>query len=183
MRNSEINAGSGNDLITVNSSQNEINGGTGNDYFRINNSNKLEDDGGNDIYEIMNIGITATIEIEDEKGKDKLLLNGNKNDIKFSFDVELNRQNKIVDVNDIDVTINASNTKILIEDYFGSGCIEKIEAYDFYVTKTQMQNVLQEVAAWLTTNGYSSTEMAYQQNRNEMPEELTAIFNDINWQQ
>ena len=131
----------------------------------------------------MNIGTNATIEIEDEKGKDILFLNGNKSNIKISFDVELNSKNKIIDSNDIDVVINAATTKIIVEDYFGNGCIETIGTNDFYITKTQMQNVLQEVASWLTTNGYSSTEMAYRQNGNEMPEELVAIFNDINWQQ
>lgn len=181
---SEINGGSGNDLITVFTGDNEINAGTGNDFYRINlYNNKFEDDAGNDIYEIMNLGEDVSIEINDKRGEDVLLLHCNKEDIKVSFDVELNSKNKIVEVNDIDVIINAATTKIKIEDYFGSGCIEGFGTEEFYITKTQMQNVLQEVAAWLTTNGYSSTEMAYQQNGNEMPEELIAIFNDINWQQ
>ena len=181
----EIEAGSGNDFITVHSANNEIEGGSGNDKYEIYASNTIEDSSGNDYYNILFNNNDIKISIEDDKGKDTILLSDKiKDELDVSFAVRLNSKGKVIDKNDIDVVIsNGSSNTITIDDYFGSGCIERIESSDgYYITKTQIQNVLQEVTAWLTTHDYISTEMAYQQNGNAMPSELTAIFNEINWQ-
>ena len=71
---------------------------------------------------------------------------------------------------------------VTIDDYFGSGCIETINAGGYYVTKTQLNNVMQEVAAWLSDKGYNSVDQVLSVNNSDT-QALLQIFNDVNWQQ
>ena len=102
------------------------------------------------------------------------------------FNVQVNSKGKIYDLDDIDVMFKATgeNGSVIIEEYFGSGCIERIETADgYYITKAQMQNVAQEVAAWLVENGFDDALECYKNGTDVQQTELSFIYDNINWQQ
>ncbi|MBQ4078712.1 hypothetical protein IJD15_05980 [bacterium] len=203
-QNVEIEAGSGNDIIEIDACKNaEVEGGSGNDTIIYYKGNvEAEGGSGNDIYTVHNLASGNKLVIDDSKGKDTINITPiGKSDIRFIFDVEINSKGKIIDSKDIDIKImhyqvfnnftqnySINNLDRLtdgvnIDDYFGSGCIEKINSKDgYYVTKTQLNNVMQEVAAWLYDKGYNSVDQVLSENNGDA-QALLQIFNDVNWQQ
>ena len=117
-------------------------------------------------------------------------------EFKFVFDVTINSKGKIVGKNDIDLKIVASGEdiqnwfgdatkRIEIENYFGNGCIERMDfSYDYYLTNTQLNAVLEEVATWLYTNTeYSSVSDFISSSADaSLKEELIDIYENVNWQ-
>lgn len=183
--NNEIDAGSGNDTIMVNKDFKEIEGGSGNDTFIIKGGGgEIEDSAGNDTYVIDKIEQNAVIKIDDSKGKDIMQLAYKRNEANFLFiNIGINKKGNIVDLKDTDlhIFINGEEQGVIIDDYFGSGCIERIETADgYYITKDQMNSVAHEVAAWLDSNGLTSAEQGFE---SENVAELLAIYQGINWQQ
>lgn len=182
--NNEVDAGSGNDTIMVNKDFKEIEGGAGNDTFIVNGgSGEIEDSAGNDTYVINKIEEDTIIIIDDSKGNDTMQLGFGRKNANFLFDVNLNSKGKIVDSKNTDlyILVGGEEQGIVIDDYFGSGCIERIEMADgYYITKDQMNNVMQEVVAWLSSNGCSSMTEGFE---SENSAELIAIYQAINWQQ
>lgn len=199
----EIEAGSGNDIIELLCRSAEVECGSGNDTI-IYRSGIVEAEGGsgNDTYTVHNLASGNKLVIDDSQGKDTINITPiNKKDIRFIFDVEINSKGKIIDSKDIDIKImhyqvfdnfvqNYSTNDldkltdgVNIDDYFGSGCIEKVNSKDgYYVTKTQLNNVMQEIAAWLSNNGYNSVNQVLSENNSDT-QALLQIFNDVNWQQ
>ena len=189
--NCKVEAGSGNDIININGKYTEVDGGSGNDTYYLNGEYAvLEDSAGNDKYIVdsfSNLGNTYSI--DDSKGKDTLKINYEKDDIVLSkFNVQVNQKGKIVDLDDINVSFSAEGEdgSIRVDEYFGSGCIERIETADgYYITKEQMQNVAQEVAAWLVENDFYSVSQVLMQGSSattEQQEQLAFIYDNINWQ-
>ena len=164
--NCKVEAGSGNDIININGKYTEVDGGSGNDTYYLNGEYAvLEDSAGNDKY------------IKAEIDRDKMSIN-----------VQVNQKGKIVDLDDINVSFSAEGEdgSIRVDEYFGSGCIERIETADgYYITKEQMQNVAQEVAAWLVENDFYSVSQVLMQGSSattEQQEQLAFIYDNINWQ-
>ena len=185
----ELEAGAGNDIIKYLEDANncDIDGGAGNDIYYIKGGiAEIEDSAGNDTYYIDSLkNDTNRYTIDDDKGKDTLVLNYNKDKLSFNIGITVDSKGKIVNIKDTDVNITSSeNGYVKIDDYFGSGCIERIETADgYYVTKDQLDNVAQEIAAWLSSNGFGSTSYAYNDGDSNQIMELNAIFKNINWQQ
>ena len=185
----EVEAGSGNDIISITGANTEVDGGSGNDTYQLAGGfTEVEDSAGNDKYVVDSIANSANVYvIDDSKGKDTLVINYDKEDIILSnFNVQVNQKGKIVGLDDIDVNFSATGEKgsIRIEEYFGSGCIERIETADgYYITKAQMQNVAQEVAAWLVENNFYNVGQCMMSGNEAQKAELTLIYENINWQQ
>ncbi len=204
VQNIEIETGAGKDIIEINACTNaEVDTGSGNDtIIYYNGIAEAEGGSGNDTYTVHNLASGNQLVIDDSQGKDTINITPiGKNDIRFIFDVEINSKGKIIDSKDIDIKImhyqvfdnfvqNYSTNDfdklidgITVEEYFGSGCIETINANnEYYVTKTQLNNVMQEVAAWLSNNGYNSVDQVLSENNGDT-QALLQIFNDVNWQQ
>ena len=199
--NSEIEDSSGNDLYTLAGSDTEVEDKKGNDIYEIQGQNiEIEDDKGNDKYTVVrDISLTKKLDIDDSKGNDTLSFRAEDSDsVDFIFDVTVNKKGAIVNKGDIDLfVINKENNydftywfnensmldRVEIDNYFGGGCIEKIEFNDgSYVTKTQLNAVLQEVATWLHTNNYSSVSQVISSGDYDSKTELVTIFENINWQ-
>lgn len=184
---SEVEAGSGNDEIIVHGNEVKIEGGSGNDTYHLYSYyTDIEDSSGNDKYYVDSLeDLGHTYTIDDSKGKDTLYINRTKNDLSLMrFNLELNSKGKINDMDDITLRIGSEreNGEIKIEEYFGSGCIERIESSDgYYLTKAQLQNVAQEIAAWLVENNFSSEQVAANAS-SENYDMLRAFYNDVNWQ-
>ena len=184
----EVEAGAGNDIINIKGANIDVEGGAGNDTYNFNGGiADVEDSAGNDKYIVDSLlNPTNKYIIDDSKGKDTLVINYNKDDIELGkFNVQVNSKGKIYDLNDIDVMFKAKdeNGSVTIEEYFGSGCIERIETKDgYYVTKSQMQNVAQEVAAWLVENGFDDALECYKSGTDVQQAELSFIYDNINWQ-
>ena len=187
--NCEVEAGSGNDIINLAGTNTNVEGGAGNDTYNFNGGiADVEDSAGNDKYIVDSLlNPTNKYIIDDSKGKDTLVINYNKDDIELGkFNVQVNSKGKIYDLDDIDVMFKATgeNGSVIIEEYFGSGCIERIETADgYYITKAQMQNVAQEVAAWLVENGFDDALECYKNGTDVQQTELSFIYDNINWQQ
>lgn len=180
-KNSKVNAGAGNDIINMNAIDIEVEGGAGNDTYNINAGNgEIEDSAGNDTYYLNELD--SVFVIDDSKGKDTLILSRDREHSYLLFDVSVNNKGKINNIKDIDLYIlldGGEDKGVIIEDYFGSGCIERIETSDgYYVTKDQMNSVAQEVAAWLVENGISS----FGECPSDQKEDLLQIYQVINWQ-
>lgn len=188
----EINAGSGNDEIRITSKSDNIDdfvvqGGSGNDNITaVNGKFTIKDSSGNDTYIVTNMESGNQVKIDDSKGKDVVRLSADRDDILFDMNFEISSKGKILDMKDIDLEIaeRGEDSAVIIDDYFGSGCIERIETADgYYITKTQLQNVAQEVAAWLYEGGkYTSIDECYKQGSYDDIAKLEAFFVDANWQ-
>ena len=187
--NCEVEAGSGNDIINLAGTNTNVEGGAGNDTYNFNGGiADVEDSAGNDKYIVDSLlNPTNKYIIDDSKGKDTLVINYDKDDIELGkFNVQVNSKGKIYNLDDIDVMFKATGEKgsVTIEEYFGSGCIERIETADgYYITKSQMQNVAQEVAAWLVENGFDNALECYKNGTDVQQTELSFIYDNINWQQ
>lgn len=189
--NCEVEAGSGNDIINLAGINTNVEGGAGNDTYNFNGGiADVEDSAGNDTYIVDSLlNPTNQYIIDDSKGKDTLIINYDKEDIILNkFNVQVNQKGKIVDLDDIDVHFSADgeNGSIRVEEYFSSGCIERIETADgYYITKEQMQNVAQEVAAWLVENDFYSVSQVLMTGSTataEQQESLAFIYDNVNWQ-
>ena len=92
---------------------------------------------------------------------------------------------KIYNLDDVEVSfsIKGNTGSVRIDEYFDSGCIERIETADgYYITKSQMQNVAQEVASWLAENNFGSVADCMRTGEDEQKDALAFIYDNINWQ-
>ena len=157
-------------------------GGKGNDTYNVYGEFiDMFDAAGNDTYYIDELD--NEYYINDSNGKDTLIINHSKDEISLEeLNVEVNAKGKISNSKDISVRFSTEDGYIDIFEYFGKGAIERIETADgYYITKAQMDNVAQEVAAWLTSNGFASVEECYDKNPANIGE-LAFIHENINWQ-
>ncbi|MBR5554978.1 hypothetical protein IKU74_03085 [bacterium] len=189
----EVNAGAGNDTITLRCSNTKVQGGAGNDtYYIMNGGNTVADSAGNDMYYVRFMADSSqTYNIEDTKGKDTLRFNTySRSEIVLKeFDVSVDlATGKIVNYADDSVVFSAEGGAGYVDlgNYFGKNCIERIETNDdYYITKAEMQNLQQEIAAWLVENNCASVDQYLAENSmSNISEsaELMAFVENINWQ-
>lgn len=161
----------GNDSIRLNGSYNTIYAGNGNDNITISHfdviNNLICGEGGNDIYnlEFYNYvsGNSSQNTIYDNSGNNSInFINyaGTKANLKMYINVYSDNSYD----NDL-IIYNDYNDKLAIQNYMTDGKIENIKSYDnYYVSDTVINNAVQQVASWLTTNSYDSVQQVLDSN-------------------
>lgn len=176
--------GTGDDTIYANSKYfTEANGGEGNDTYYIGlDATKISDTSGdNDIINITagkdSVGIFFNVITEQED----IFTDTNISDLFLYDNSKLNLQDFLDEFNE-NGTLPAEDL-VQIENYFGSGQIEKINSNDnSYFTIDQINTIKENVMTWLNKKDYMNTEDVLQSGKAKDIAELLQLYG-ITWQQ
>lgn len=190
----------GNDTLNgdVNSYYDYLYGGSGDDVINAVSDYFTEAYGG-DGSDTYNIGLGAT-KISDSSGNDVVNIDAAKNNIGVFFNVDINQENIFRETNTSDLYLYdktkmsdileelqdsetlPTDKLVQIETYFGKGEIEEIKTSDDYsFTSAQMNELKENVAAWLGTTGYMSTEEILQSKDEALIIDMLTRYS-VNWQ-
>ncbi len=183
--NDTLTGGSGNDTIYAGSGYNTISGGTGDDEIHtyLTQKNEITDTEGND-------GLI----IEKHEDTDT---SGNKDNTHILFNVSATYDYDETDASTLfsgDVLLTNTNTKENYDLWQANGsytgisiknnAIETVNSADSYaLTNTDISALAENVAGWLTTNGYADVAEVFSTADNDTDiAALIAQFDNANWQ-
>ncbi len=190
-----LNGDNGNDIIYGLGGNDTISGGAGTNYLYSGTSATGKK--GNNTYinsSLANNDIIFDSGSMDDYGfiedYDTLLLTGdNKNSLILYFDLTLNGTNIVANSSrNMYITNTAdfgsSSKGVIVRDNFITGrSIEKVTTADgYYLTDTQINNLRQNIANWLYTNGFTSVQEIIDSGNQTNINALIAQFQNANWQ-
>lgn len=164
--------GSGNDKVFTYSGETElyVYGEDGDDTFEINANNGYYYGGAdNDKYIVNVINATVKNTIYDNSGENDFLV--------FNYvtkaDISLYANVKSDGTYDKDLIFlekysDEKSATTIVKDYFGDGKIETIKVTSYYnIDDSKFDNIIQEVASWLSSNNYDSVQAVMDSNNKD----------------
>ncbi len=150
-------------------------------------------------YSIMNFDKNTSVSINDSSGDDSLYIEGSLNNMRLFFDVstDYGTYGNLIIMDNSNMTQSnlanyLSNTKgVLLENFFNSDIQDDIEikdstthasvdedgiAYMIYGSGGSFRGIAQEVASWLSTKHYESTDAVFAGKKTDDINALIAIY-------
>ena len=189
-----LNGNAGEDKLTGGLGNDTLTGGLGNDTFIFSNGDGIDtitDADNNDIIRITNVN-ASDLKYAKNGNNDSIYINGyNKDDLILHFDLQIDDNGNIINSLSKNMYISKisdfTNTKtgVKVTNQFVEGnSIETITRADGYFLTTNEINQLREnVAGWLYTNGFESVQQVIDNNNPTDINNLIVQFQNANWQQ